>query len=51
MTLTTLIIILILAGILLPFIPMDGNVKNILIAVIAVVALVMLLRLLVPGVL
>jgi hypothetical protein len=44
MSLVTLIIVLIVIGIALAFIPMDARVKQIVIAVVAVVALVAVLR-------
>jgi hypothetical protein len=44
MTLLTLIIVLILIGVLLYFIPMDGNVKQIIIVVLVIVIIIYLLR-------
>lgn len=44
MSLLTLLVVLVVVGVALSFIPMDGRVKQIVIAVVAIIALVIVLR-------
>jgi len=44
MSLVTLLIVLIIIGVALTFIPMDGNIRNIVIAVVAIIALVVVFK-------